>query len=164
MSGKTLDLKHSWKLLIARYYYKQVIRKLCLKVLSLFILIGNKITIRSWCRSNRPRSFVKNDGLKNFEKFNRKHLSWSLFYNQAVCLRLSTLLQKRLRHRCFPVNFSKFFRAHFYRTQFSSNKAISLVIACSQSTDTNYFIIAWSKSGKFKINLAGLNLKFGSFI
>ena len=28
----------------------------------------------------------------------------------------AVLLKKRLRHRCYPVNFAKFLRTHFFRT------------------------------------------------
>ena len=48
--------------------------------------------------------------LKNFAKFTEKHLWQSLF------LQVATLLKKRLWHRCFPVNFSKFLEHLFYRT------------------------------------------------
>ena len=40
--------------------------------------------------------------LRNFAKFTGKHLCQSLF-----------LLKKRLRHRCFPVNFARFLRTPF---------------------------------------------------
>ena len=40
--------------------------------------------------------------------------SWqSLFFNKVADLRPATLLRKRFWHRCFPVNFAKFLRAHF---------------------------------------------------
>ena len=32
----------------------------------------------------------------------------------SVCLRPETLLKKRLRRRCFPVNFAKFSRTPFF--------------------------------------------------
>ena len=41
----------------------------------------------------------------NFTKFN--------FFNKVAGLRPATLLKKRLRHMCFPVNFAKFLRAPF---------------------------------------------------
>ena len=46
---------------------------------------------------------------KNFAKFNGKHLCQSLF-NKLVGLRPASVLTKRLRHKCFPVNFAKFLR------------------------------------------------------
>ena len=46
--------------------------------------------------------------LKNFAKFTGKHLCQSLFLNKVAGLRSTTLLKKKLWHRCFPVNFAKF--------------------------------------------------------
>ena len=37
-------------------------------------------------------------------------------FNKVASLSPATLLKKRLWHRCFPVNFSKFLRTPFYRT------------------------------------------------
>ena len=48
---------------------------------------------------------MKKDGLRNFTKFTGKHLCHSL--------RPATLLNKRLWHRCFTVNFAKFLRIPF---------------------------------------------------
>ena len=61
-------------------------------------------------RSSRLEVFCKKGVLKNFAKFTGKHLCQSLFFNK----RPATLLKKRLWHRCFPVNFAKFFRTHFF--------------------------------------------------
>ena len=52
--------------------------------------------------------FYKKSVFKNFSKFTRKHLCWSLFLNKVPGLKPSTLLRKRLRRRYFPVNFAKF--------------------------------------------------------
>ena len=51
-------------------------------------------------RSSRPEVFCKKVVLRNFAKFTEKHLCQSLFF----------LLKKRLWHRCFPLNFAKFYR------------------------------------------------------
>ena len=52
--------------------------------------------------------------LRNFAKFTGKQLCQSLFFNKvAGRLRPTTLLKKRLWHRCFPVNFEKFLRTPF---------------------------------------------------
>ena len=45
-------------------------------------------------------------------KFTWKHLRLSLFFNK-VASRPATLLKKRLRYRCFPVNFAKFLGTPF---------------------------------------------------
>ena len=67
-------------------------------------------------RSNHRRCSVKKDVRRNFVKFTEKHLFQSLFLNKVAFLKSATLLKKRLRHRCFPVNFAKFLRIPFYRT------------------------------------------------
>ena len=64
-----------------------------------------------------PQVFCKKDVLKSFAKFARKNLCQSLFFNDVKGLGPSILLKKRLRRRCFPVNFAKFLRALFYRTR-----------------------------------------------
>ena len=55
--------------------------------------------------------------LKNFAKRTRNHLCWSLLLNKVAGLWSAVLLKKRLRQRCFPVNFAKLFKNDFfYRT------------------------------------------------
>ena len=51
--------------------------------------------------------------LKNFAKFTGKRLCQSLLFNKVAGLRPTTLLKKRLWHRCFPVNFVKFLKTPF---------------------------------------------------
>ena len=50
---------------------------------------------------------------QRFRKIYRKNLCQSLHFNKVAGLRSATLLKKRLQHRCFPVNFSKFLRTPF---------------------------------------------------
>ena len=64
--------------------------------------------LASTIKSNHRRYSAKKGALRNFEKFIGKHLCQSL-----RGLRPSTLLKKRLWHRCFPVNFAKFLRTPF---------------------------------------------------
>ena len=59
-------------------------------------------------RKQSPSVLYKNSVFKNFTKFTGKHLSWSLFLNKVGVLRTPIMLKKRLRHRCFPVNFAKY--------------------------------------------------------
>ena len=57
-------------------------------------------------RSSHQMCFVYKEVLRNFAKFTGKHM---------CLLRPATLLKKRLRHRCFPVNFPRFLRRPLYR-------------------------------------------------
>ena len=71
-----------------------------------------------WFRSSRSEVYCKKGVLKNFAKFTGKHLSQSLFLNKVAGLRPATLLKKRLWHRCFLVNFTKFLRTTFLTEHF----------------------------------------------
>ena len=62
------------------------------------------------CRSSRPELFCKEGVIRNFTKFTEKHLRQSIFFNEVAGLMSTTLLKKRIWHRCFPVNFVKFLR------------------------------------------------------
>ena len=64
-------------------------------------------------RSSHRRCSVEKDVLRNFAKFTRKRLCQSLFFDKVAGLRPSTLLKKRLWHRCFPVNVEKFLKTPF---------------------------------------------------
>ena len=62
-------------------------------------------------RSSHQRCSVQKSVLRNLTKFTGKHLCQSLFFNKVT-----TLLKRRLWHRCFPVNFVKFLITSFSRT------------------------------------------------
>ena len=64
----------------------------------------------SFFRCSRPEIVYKTGVLKNFVKFTEKHLRRSLGFNKVAGLQAGAISRKRLRHRCFPVNFAKFFR------------------------------------------------------
>ena len=74
----------------------------------IFTCLKNKSHYRSSHRRCSERSV-----LSNFPKFTGKHLCQSLVFNKVAGLR-----QKRLWHRCFPVNFGKFLRTPFLTEQF----------------------------------------------
>ena len=57
--------------------------------------------------------FFEKGVLRIFAKFTGKHLCQGLFFNKVAGLRPATLLKKRLWHRCFPANFTKFLRTSF---------------------------------------------------
>ena len=50
-------------------------------------------------RSNRSNGFYKTVVLKNFPKFTRKHLCWSLFFDNVRLCRSATSFKRRLQHR-----------------------------------------------------------------
>ena len=64
-------------------------------------------------RGSHRRCSIKKAVLGDFANFTGKHLCQSLIFN-VVGLRPTTLLKKRLWHRCFPVNLAKFLRASFF--------------------------------------------------
>ena len=57
---------------------------------------------------------LKKGVLRNFAKFTGKHLCQNLFFNKVAGQRPATLLEKRFWQRCFPVNFAKYLRTHFF--------------------------------------------------
>ena len=61
---------------------------------------------------NSQRCSIRKGALRNLAIFTGKHLYQSLFFNKVSFP--STLLKRRLRHWCFPVNFAKFLRTPFY--------------------------------------------------
>ena len=73
----------------------------------------NEWTHLTHIRSSRPELYCKKRVLRNFAKFTGKHLCKSIFFNTVAVLKPATLFKKRLWHRCFPVNFTKFLRTPF---------------------------------------------------
>ena len=51
-------------------------------------------------------------------KFTRKDLCQGLFFNKKTGLQLGTFIKKRLWHRCFPMNATKFLKAAFLQNTF----------------------------------------------
>ena len=58
--------------------------------------------------------FCKKGVLRNFENFTGKHLCWSLFLIELQEVR--SFIKKRLWHRCFLVEFTKFLRTPNLKT------------------------------------------------
>ena len=58
-------------------------------------------------------------------------------FNKVAGLRPVTLLKKRLWRRCFPVNYVKFLRTHFFNR--TPLVAASVIMAESQSFQNCYF-------------------------
>ena len=70
---------------------------------------GQEVAIRK----QPPEVFYKKRCSEKFRKIYRKTLVPECLFNKVVGLRPATLLRKSLRHRCFPVNFTKFLRTTF---------------------------------------------------
>ena len=68
---------------------------------------------KAMSRSSHQRCSMWKGVLRNFAKFTRKHQCQSLFLKKVAGLRPATLFKKRLRHKCFSVNFLKFLRTPF---------------------------------------------------
>ena len=71
--------------------------------------------------------------LKNFAKFTGKHLCQSLLFNKVAGLRPATLLNKRLCHRSFPVNFAKLLQTPASEHCFTHYLIITMKIRASKS-------------------------------
>ena len=66
-------------------------------------------------KSIHQRWYVEKGVLKHFAKFTGKQQCQSLYFDKVARLSLATLSKKKLWHRCFPVNFVKYLKPHFYR-------------------------------------------------
>ena len=84
------------------------------KKMTVLLPLTREHTLICSFRSGRPEVFYNKGIPRNFPKFTGKYLCQSLSFNKVACLRPATLLKKRPRHRCFPVNFVKFLIAHFF--------------------------------------------------
>ena len=89
--------------------------------------IWTLFTQRMMQRRSHREMFCKKGVLKNFTKFTGKDLCWSLFFNKVSSPRTSTLLNKRLQHRRFPVEFVKYLRTPFSLVAISGCTNISIV-------------------------------------
>ena len=67
-------------------------------------------------RNNRFQMFLKVSVLKNFCNIHRKTLLLEPLFNKVASLQACNFIKKRLQHRCFPMNITKFFGKAFYRT------------------------------------------------
>ena len=73
-----------------------------------------KIGTTSINRTNRPQMFFKIGAFKNLAVFTGKHQCWSLFLIKLQVFRPSTLLKRRLLHRCLSVKFEKSLKTDFH--------------------------------------------------
>ena len=61
-----------------------------------------------YLKSSEPEVFCKKGAVKTFAKFTGKQPVTETLFNKVAGLQSETLSEKRLRQRCFPVNFDKF--------------------------------------------------------
>ena len=86
-------------------------------------------------RSSHRRCSVKKGVLRNFAKFTGKHLCQTLFFNNIAGLRPAALLEKRLWHRCFAVNFAKFLRTPILQN--TSGRLLQLIHGNPEDPDNS---------------------------
>ena len=85
-----------------------------IEILKIFLYIRSEVFRKILpLRGSHLRCSIKISFLKNFAKFIGKHLCRGIFFNKVPSLRPPTLSKKRLRHRCFRVNFAKFLKKTF---------------------------------------------------
>ena len=74
---------------------------------------GLRLSMHLFLQKQPPDVFCDKSVLRNFAKFTGEHLCQSLFFNKVEGLKPVTLLEKKLGHKCFSVNFAKFLRTPF---------------------------------------------------
>ena len=67
-----------------------------------------------WTEAVVRRCSVKKMLLEIFQDSQENTCARDSFFNKVAGLSPATLLKKSLWHRCFPVNFAKFLRTHFF--------------------------------------------------
>ena len=58
---------------------------------------------------------IKKAVLENLAIFTGKDLRQSLFFHKNAGLQVCNFIEKRLLHRCFPVNIAKFLRTSIFK-------------------------------------------------
>ena len=95
-----------------------------LAILRTFLNLTKKELWKTLHQQKQQSEVLYNKGfLKNFVNFTGKHPCQSLFWNKFI----TTLLKKRLWHRCFSVKF-----ANFLRTSFLYNTSERLLLTSSK--------------------------------
>ena len=73
----------------------------------------------SFSRSNRPKLFCNEAVLKTFRKMYRKTPVMESLFNKVAILQACNFMKKRVQHRCFPVNITKFLWTPVLQKNFS---------------------------------------------
>ena len=118
-------------------------KRICLKLFSLQKFDKD----RSFIKKQQAEEFCKKDVLKKFHKIHLKTPGLECLFNKVSGLRPATLLKNRLQHRCFHVNFVKFFLQNI------SWRLLLFVICLTEKTKEPKFLLL-EKSTKLTILLS----------
>ena len=66
-------------------------------------------------KSSYQRCSIRKAVLKKLAILIGKHLCWGLFFNKSAGLQAGKFIIKRLQHRYFPVNTTKFVKTYFLK-------------------------------------------------
>ena len=117
--------------------------------------LGMKTGLLLYSRGKQPPEvFYKKGIFKNFSKCAGQHLYRRSFLNKIAGVRPTTLLKKRLRHKCFPVNFVKFLEYFLYRTTPGNCFCHSCnhVIVCLYKIELYISVYIWHTIPRVHIN------------
>ena len=95
-------------------YILMIINQNILAILGTFLNLQKNLLKAQHQQKQPPEVFYEKVVPKDFVNFTGKHLCQSLFLDKLI----TTLLKKRLWHRCFPVKFAKFLRTPFLYNTF----------------------------------------------
>ena len=98
---------------------------------------GNYLSYRTFS-SSRPEVFCKKGVLRNLtnsqENICARASFFNLFFNKVAGLRPATLLEKRLWHWCFHVNFAKSLRTPFFTENLWETASYAIIILLKRTT------------------------------
>ena len=112
-------------------YFLQIMRGMKREPYRLISILWPKITRLVWLNLFLPplEVFCKKIGFENFAFFTEKHIHQDHLFNKVADFQPAILLKKRLRYKCFPVNF-----VNFLRTSILKITCERLLIISMQST------------------------------
>ena len=106
-------MRLSWKkVLLIEQGIVKVLGWTCLEIISVEMTEWNNFLLTLHKCNLQKQLFadvLQKRCLKKFAIFTGKYLCWSLFLIELQVWRPTTLSEKRIRQRCFPVNIAKFF-------------------------------------------------------
>ena len=87
-------------------------------------------------RSSRLLMFCKISVFKIFTKLTGEPPCWYFFFNKVSRCRPVNSLKKKIRHRCFPVNFCEILKNPFFTERFRAIASGELVEVIWSSSET----------------------------